>query len=359
MAKANSRANNQNDQERRLAQPVRDTYVEEGIDALYLLTPLIENRRRILLGVIFASAAVGGWAALHPRLYKAELSLTPVTSMKGSASLSGIAALAGASLEGGYQLTPSRMVELLKSRAVLAGVGLSTVGSPPKRVIDRVMDTHYKDDDAETVAHQLAMLLTVGASKETGTITLSVAHQDSALARLIAARVVDSASQIFVRTSRAQAQQLRLAQERRVANAASELATSEDRLRQFNFENRAAPAFSVPGTERDRLSRQIRFAEQQYTQAVTERDAAFARELEATPTVVVQDPLPSVLPKVRKRVILKTAIAAVVSAVFLSLIVLIADITRRRLERQDTQSERFRGALATLPHLRRSKTRVG
>ena len=327
--------------------------MEEGVDALTILTPLIERRRQIILGVFLISAAVGIWAAAKPRKFKAELSLTPVVNNRSAQALGGIAALAGATLQTGYQLTPARLVELLRSRVVLAGVGFSRVGnSSRQRVIDRVLDKQYDLNDAEDVAKHLNELMSVEASKETGTIALAVAHRDSALARVIASRVVDSASQIFVRTSRAQAQQLRIAQEARVANAASQLAAAENRLREFNFANRATPSFSVAGQERDRLNREIRFAEQSYTQAITERDAAFGRELEATPTVVVQDPLPSKLPKVRKHIILKTAIAAVTSFVALCLYVLISDLIRRRLLRHDAESERFREAVATLPRLR-------
>jgi uncharacterized protein involved in exopolysaccharide biosynthesis len=327
--------------------------VEEGVDALTLLTPLIERRRQIIFGVILVAGAVGIWAAARPRKYKAELSLTPVLNTRSPQALGGLAALAGATLQTGYQLTPARMVELLKSRVVLAGVGFSQVGAQPgQRVIDRVVDETYDLNDAEDVAKKLAKLMTVGSNKETGTISVAITHKDSGLARVIASRVVDSASQIFVRTSRAQAQQLRIAQEARVANAASQLAAAENQLREFNFANRATPAFSVAGLERDRLNREIRLEEQAYTQAITEREAAFARELEATPTVVIQDPLPSKLPKVRKFIIRKTAIAAVATFVALCFFVLISDLIRRRLQRRDAESERFREAVATLPRLR-------
>ncbi len=336
-----------------MALQLREEYVEEGIDGLALLTPLVEHRRKIVLGVLLVSAIVGGLALASPRKYKAELSLTPVINTRSTPALGGIAALAGATLNTGYQLTPARVVELLKSRVVLSGVGLSRVGNGPgERVIDRVMREPYEFNDAEDVARRLGRLMTVGANKETGTISLAVAHRDSALARVIAARVVDSASQIFVRTSRAQAQQLRLAQEARVANAGSQLAAAENRLRQFNFGNRATPAFSVPGLERERLSREIRFAEQSYTQAITEREAAFARELEATPTVIIQDPLPPELPKVRKRIIVKTMIAAIASFAAITLLILLAELIHRRLQRQDRESDRFRHAVATLPRLR-------
>ncbi len=335
-----------------------ETYTEEGVDALTLLTPLIEKRRQIALGVIVLTFIVGVAAFVPARKYKAKLSLTPVVNNRSSSALGGIAALAGATLQQGYQLTPARMVELIQSRAVLAGVGMSSVkpgGS--ERIIDRVLGEKYDRNDAEEVAKHLETLLTTTTNKETGTIDVAIQHPDSSLARLIASRVVDSASQIFVRTSRAQAQQLRIAQEARVQNAASALTNAEERLRQFSDQNRAAPAYSVAGVERDRLNRDISFAQQVYTQAATDREAAYARELEATPTVVVQDPLPSTLPKVRKRVILKAGIAAVVSLVFLSLGVLLTDLARRRLERADPESARFRKAVSTLPHFVRRRAR--
>ena len=136
------------------------------------------------------------------------------------------------------------------------------------------------------------------------------------------------------------------------------LASAEERLRQFNDENRATPPYSAAGLEKDRLNRQIRLAEDVYTQAATDREAAYARELEATPTVVVQDPLPKELPKVRKHIIFKMAIAAVVSLVVLSLGALLTELGRRRLDRSDPESARFREAVSTLPRLRRRTTRT-
>jgi capsular polysaccharide biosynthesis protein len=331
----------------------------EGVDALTILTPLIERRGMILVGVIVISLAVAVIAFALPRKYKAELSVSPVVNIKSGSALGGIAALAGATLQNGYQLTPARMVELIKSRAVLSGVGYSRIkpdGS--ERIIDRVLDEHYTLNDAEDVGHHLEKLVTVTTNKETGTVVLAVEHPDSALARLMASRIVDSASQIFVRTSKAQAQQLRIAQEARVANAAAQLASAEDRLREFTYANRASPPFSTAGLERDRLDRGVRLAEQVYTQAATEREDAFARELEATPTVVMQDPLPPNLPRVRKRIIMKTGIAAIVTFILLSLGVILTDLTGRRLQRSDQDSARFRKALSGLPRLRARRSAI-
>lgn len=340
-----------------MAVTVREPYVEEGVDALTYMTALLEKRRQIILGAILIGLITGGIAAIQPRKYKAELSLTPVISNRSSSALGGIAALAGATLQTGYQLTPARMVELIQSRTVLASVGFSPIGAGKNdRIIDRILGEPYTRNEPEEVQRQLQQRLGVATNKETGTVTVAIRHRDSALARLIASRVVDSASQIFVRTSRAQAQQLRIAQEARVENAAAQLASAEERLRAFNFANRAAPAYSSAGLERERLDRAIQLAEQVYTQAATDREAAYAQELQSTPTVVIQDPLPTALPKVRKRIIMKTAIAGITGFVLLSIGVILAEVTRRRLSRRDTESDRFRRAVATLPGARRQST---
>jgi uncharacterized protein involved in exopolysaccharide biosynthesis len=327
--------------------------VEEGVDALALLTPLLEKRRAIVAGAVLIALAVGGYAALKPRKYKAELTITPVVNNKSTSALGGIAALAGASLNTGYQLTPARMVELLKSRKVLAGVGMSRVGPGDETVIDRFFGEKYTRNDQEEVERQLERILTVGTNKETGTISVSVQHKDSALARIIASRIVDSASQIFIKTSKAQAQQLREAQEGRVEVARQQLASAKERLREFNFANRAAPSYSSASVERERLNGEVNLAEQVYTQAATDRESAYARELEATPTVVIQDPLPPNLPKVRKRIIMKTAIAGIVSFGVLCLLVIIADFIKRRLDSSDSESDRFRRAVSTIPGVKR------
>jgi len=337
------------------AQP-RDPYVEEGVDPLRLFTPLLEQWRRIVIGVIVISLAVGGFAAVMPRKYKAELSLTPVVNNKSATALGGFAAIAGATLNTGYQLTPARMVELLKSRVVLAGVGKSRIPSnPSETVIDHFLGEKYTGNDPEEIAKHLATVLSILTNKETGTITVSIEHKDSALSRLIASRVVDSASQIFVRTSKAQAQQQRMAQEGRVEAARAQLARADEELRLFNFSNRATPSFSVAAIDRGRLNRNIQVAEQVYQQAIGDQQSAYAHELEATPTVVVQDPLPNVLPKVRKKIIIKTAITAVVTFILLCVGVLLGDVTRRRLAQPGPESDRFRRAASTLPGMSRRR----
>jgi uncharacterized membrane protein YvbJ len=68
---------------------------------------------------------------------------------------------------------------------------------------------------------------------------------------------------------------------------------------------------------------------------------------------VVQDPLPPVLPKVHKRILLKTVIALISSFILICILVVLADFIKRRLARSDSESDRFRRAVSTLPGLKR------
>lgn len=337
-----------------LSAQVKEPYIEEGIDALSLLTPLLEKRRQIILWSTAIALTTAGVFAALPKKYKAGLSLTPVVNNKSATALGGIAAIAGATLNTGYQLTPARMMELLTSRSVLAGVGMSpmTPGGQ-ERVIDRLLGKRYGRNDEEEVERKVQKFLSVSANKETGTIAVSVFHRDSAVARVVASRVVDRASQLFIQTSKSQAQQLRIAQEGRVQLARNQLAQAEEQLRQFRFANRATPPFSAAAIDLQRLNRDIQMAEQVYTQAITDQQIAYARELEATPTVVVQDPLPPVLPPLKKGLLLKSVIAGVASFVLICIGVLLVDLTKRRLERPDSEADRFRRAVSTLPGVRR------
>ena len=128
----------------------------------------------IIAWSIVLALVAGGVAAMMPRKFKAELSITPVVNNKSGTALGGIAALAGATLNTGYQLTPARMVELLKSRSVLSGVGHSRMPNGNEAVIDRLLGEKYTRNDEEEIANHLGKLLSVATNKETGTIGVSI-----------------------------------------------------------------------------------------------------------------------------------------------------------------------------------------
>jgi hypothetical protein len=52
------------------------------------------------------------------------------------------------------------------------------------------------------------------------------------------------------------------------------------------------------------------------------------------------------------------AIALVVSTILLSFMFLLIDLTRRRLERSDPESARFREAIATLPRIKKNPQKI-
>jgi hypothetical protein len=335
--------------------PSASDTAEGRADALALLTPLLEGRRILAAGVLLACLIVGITTLMRPRLFKAELTLSPVGSSITPSALGGLAAsLAGAGMTG-FQLTPARFVELLLSRRVLAAVALSPVaGQSTTRVIDRLPGTPPAPGDLETLHRRVINLVNASINKETGTITVRVDLSDSALARTIAQRAVAEASQAFVETARAQATQLRIAQTVRVDSAARQLRRAEEDLRAFLSANRASVApFSVASLERERLQRAILLYSTVYTQAVTDRESAVAKELQETPTVVVVDSLPPTLPAVRRRLIFKVGLTALVSFVVIATLLLLREFGRRRLTYRDTTLTRFLTAAGRTPVLRR------
>jgi hypothetical protein len=201
----------------------------------------------------------------------------------------------------------------------------------------------------ETAIRLLENAMETAVARETGTVTLRVEMSDSALAREISRLVVAAASRAFTVSAKAQASQLRVAQELRVDSAQTRLHRSEAALVDFLSRNRQISPFSILGVERDRLQRDVTLAQQVYLQAAADREAAVAKELEATPTVVVLDSLPDRLPEARRHLIAKTGLTLFASALLIAVWLIVADLARARLRGSDDSTLRFLSGLRNSP----------
>jgi capsule polysaccharide export protein KpsE/RkpR len=322
-----------------------------GYDSVALVAPILERWRWIAGFVSAACVIVVAFVVLQATKYRAEVVVTTVASQRSVSALGGLAAtLAGANLQGGVQLTPARMVELMRSRRVALAVGRTPIPwKSGSRVGDELAQEHVPPPDEDRIQRLLAQVAQTTFSKETGTISVQVEYRDSALARLIAERIVKEASEAFVESARAQATQLKLAQTARVDSAARQLTRTETELAEFLGANRVVTPFSSAALAHQRLERNVTFAQQIYTQAVTDREAAVAKELEETPAVVTIDSMPPYLPKVRRHVALKaglTFLLATMTAVFW---VLFGEFGHRRLAQRDADVARLVAAARALP----------
>lgn len=284
-------------------------------------------RQRV--AIILGGATLGAILTLvsvtaYGRHYEARMTLAAVGNPKLAALEGGLAgSLLGNGLSLGLNATPALIVQLAQLDGVLYPVAETPIGPGPLRIIDRLAGKPAASLDPAEVVKKMRKVVWVSYDRQTGLITLEVVHRDSALARRLATELVAKTSSAFVRAARAQATELRRAQETRVDSAERRLRLAEQRLVEFSRENRAISDYSPAYLERQRLDRDASISRSVYTQAVTDREAAVAKELEATPSVVVVDPLPDRLPTVPRYIVLLTVLGTLAGAVVTSLAILV------------------------------------
>jgi hypothetical protein len=215
-----------------------------------------------------------------PRQYSGNVLLATVGNSKMNAGLGGLAAsLSGVGPPAGFFVTPDLLAQIVSSRRVLLDVAYSPVVPGGRaRVVDSL--THDKKElPGHRVEKLMRDLVTTSVERKTGLISVTVTYKDSALARLIANRVIDGASAVVVSTAKAQAALQRAGQERRVDDAAAQVRMRQQELIDFLRRNRALATFSEASLERDRLQRASEVAQTSYSQAVADRENARGREL--------------------------------------------------------------------------------
>jgi hypothetical protein len=208
------------------------------------------------------------------------------------------------------------------------------------------------------VERKVGEAIQVSIDRKTSLLDVSARHRDSAVARLLVTRDVELGAAAFATTMRAQASAQRQGQEERVRLTAAALRTAEERQLNFLRSNRVSSAFSASALEQQAIQREIQVAQQAYTEAVSAREAAYARELEQTPAVVVVDPVPAELPAV-PRYTLFYALAVAVFAAFAYATLVLAREGLLALEREsDPRALRFVAAVRRLPLVGRLASRA-
>ena len=283
---------------------------EVRLDALY--TPFVRRWRLVLLCVLGAWAAALALILVPKREYKAQLVVAAVPNAKSASLAGGLSSLLGNASLGGVQSTPYFITRLLMLRGVLREVALSPAGDSAKRtIIERVLDEPRASIRPEELDLGMREVLSTDVDKQTGLVTFAVTHPDSALARHVAERILAVASRTFVEVLRSQASDQREAGRAQVDSTRRQLRAAEARLQSFQTTHRVYAPYSPAAVERQRLDRDLVAAQAAYSEAVTERQSAIARELADLPAVVVVDPIPPELTRVPRQAVLKLMLAAV------------------------------------------------
>ena len=298
---------------------VAPSQAELRLDALY--GPFL-RRWRLVAGCIAATCAASlALIVLPAREYTAQLVVAAVPNAKSASLAGGLSTLLGNAAMGGVQSTPYFVTRLLLLRSVLREVALSPVRDGAKQtVIERVLDQPGATIKPEAIDRGMREVVATDVDKQTGLVTFSVTHTDSALARRVAEHILTSASQTFVRVLRAQASDQRESGRAQVDSARRQLRAAEARLQYFQTTHRVYAPYSPAATERQRIDRELVAAQSAYADAVSESQSAIARELSELPAVVVVDPIPPVLTPVPRQAVLKLLLGAVLGLVAAGLV---------------------------------------
>lgn len=335
-------------------QPIEDARSEavSGGGAVYGLALLIEGWK-----VIAISAAVAGLlafilATMLGARFEASLTVSTVTSSRSLpfGISSGLAAqLLNINAGSALQPTPALVARLTRLQSVLLAVAgykkpgdsVTTIERLTGRVGERLANT--------AILRRMSRTITPSWDRETGLVTITVVHRDSALARAIAERTVVEVSRVFRDAARAQATELREAQQTRLDSADSQLRHAEQRLVDFLSANRVIATHSALQAQLQNLQRAVDIAQSVYLQVRTEREAAVGRELEETPAVVVLDSLPAVLPRVSVGVGRLVAFAILAGMVLGAAIILIRERSRDELSSDPAAYHRLMRGVTSLP----------
>jgi len=261
-------------------------------------------------------------ATLVPaREYTASVVLAAVPNARNGALPGGLSAILGAAQLGGVQSTPYFIAKLLLLRSVITTVaGEKVADARGGTVIERILEEPASGIRPQRIEPAMRDVVSAEVDKQTGLIVLRATHTDSAVVRQIANRLVETASQTFVRVSRAQATSQRAAQGERVDSARRQLRRAEERVLSFMSSNRAFTAFSPASISKQQLEREVTNAQTVYSQARTDYETAVARELEETPAVVIVDPIPTRLLPNPLRAPLKMVLASALAMLVATLI---------------------------------------
>jgi uncharacterized protein involved in exopolysaccharide biosynthesis len=314
-----------------------------------LAAPLAERVWLLVLASLIAGLAVGIYSLTRPRRYEAALALTTIASTRGVSSLTQAfpASLLSGLTSTGLQPTPALIVRLVRSRTAVNEVAHSIVpgrGATVAQLIGKLKPDAPDYDVYRAVVRSMSVEL----DRESGLLLLSVTHRDSALARFVASRIVESASRAFRTAAQAQAHEVRQSQQARVDSAVRQLRRAEELQAAFSRQNRVVTPYSAVAVENARLERAVNLAQTVYTQVVSEREAAIGKELEETPSVVVVDPMPRQLVPVSRGTVTKTLLASAVVFMVLTFALIAADLVRRGDTTEEEDRERLREAMRSI-----------
>jgi hypothetical protein len=315
----------------------------------------------VTIVVALAVAFTGTVLLFRAKRYEASVTLSTVTSPR-SVPLGGAGSIAASFLNlsgtGGLQATPVLIIRLARLQSVTLSAASHRVPGDSRPLIERLTGRAAASLSNRAIIRRMNRLLSTSFDRESGLVTLRCVHRDSALARTVIEATVSELQRAFVQASRAQASELRRAQEVRLDSAESQLRNAEDNVTEFLSANRVIAPYSPLQARFQRLQRAVDIAQTVYLQVRTEREAAVGKELEETPAVVLLDSLPAVLPDVAPKTIAILVATTVVAFIVVVVLIVALEWARAPARTSEVSRERLVQAISTVPILGPSAARL-
>jgi uncharacterized protein involved in exopolysaccharide biosynthesis len=273
---------------------------DEAITIFAIATVLLHWRRTIVITGILGMGAGLAAGLLTKRVYVSAATFLP-QAVEGGATSGGLAAAAsqfGLRLptSSGSGWSPAVYAQVVRSRAVLDSIALDTVvmaenGGRRVAVMD-LLDVKPATREAQvaSAAQALAKMVDSREVKTLNAVEVTVTTPWPDVSLELAERLVQGVNRFNLQARKSQAAAERQFVEARTAEADTALRNVEDRLQQFNQQNRAGVSGS-PGlqSEKDRLQRNVDLRQQLYTSLLQNLAEVRIREIRDTPVITILD----------------------------------------------------------------------
>ena len=276
---------------------------------------------RAVVAAFVVGTAAAAVTALTPRRYSAGFAMVPQVSDAGNSGLSSIASQLGVNL-GTIDLTQSPLFysELLGSKAFMIALAGTAFRVESRSELRDTLLYDWLDSPGVTPSQRrergstlLRDRVAISASPRSGIVRFTVAVNDSALARQIAARALWQIDSFNLRIKQSQARAERVFLEQRSDSLGRLLRQAEEALVIFDDRNRAAVLSPALRIERERISREARVLEGVYQLVRQQLERTRMDEVRNTPVVTVIEEVRSPAWPERRFLLFKTIAAASVT----------------------------------------------
>lgn len=268
------------------------------------ITPLdllvvMRRRWRVVLGLPVALGVVTAvWALLMRPTYTASTTFVPEAGAgtKLPSGLAGLAGEFGLSLGADASRSPRFYADVLKSRELLERALIARYLDPRSAAGDstRLLDLlrvpgRNGADSMSNGVRALSKRIGTRVDIQTGVVRLSVDSRYPGLAAATANQMVAYLNEFNTHTRQSQARERRRFVEQRIAEAETELRSSEGELRGFYERNRTWQQSPQLMFEEGRLRRQLDIRQEVYLTLKREFETARIEEVNDTPVITVID----------------------------------------------------------------------